>query len=493
MKYILALDQSTSASKAMLFDLNGELLDKVSLPHEQIYPKPGWVEHDAEEIYQNVVEVIRHLLTRHPDKGEGLLCLSITNQRETILVFDRETGKPIHHAIVWQCRRGSEICAGMIAEGKSEIVQKKTGLPIDTYFSASKIKWLIENQPGVAEKLANGEALIGTVEAYLIYRLTKGEVFASDHTNACRTLLFNIADSQWDSALCDLFNVPILALPEVRESSARFGTTDVEGVLPVSIPICGVMGDSQAALFAQRCYQPGSAKITLGSGSSVLLNIGDKMALSDSGIVTTMAWRYQGEPTYGVEGIINFTGATIAWMKDQMGLIDNVAETEAMAKSVEDNGGVYLVPGFVGLSAPYWEPEAKAAIIGMTPHTTKAHIVRAALESIAYRVRDVLSLMVKDAGVEMQFIHADGGAVKNQFLMQFIADMLGITVRASSLPELSALGAVFSGLLGMKAVNGLEDLQSLPMKFVDYMPQMEVAAADKNYQGWLDAVQRTLH
>ena len=394
MKYILALDQSTSASKAMLFDLQGQLLDKVSLLHEQIYPKPGWVEHDAEEIYENVVEVVRQLLERHQDKANDLLCLSISNQRETILVFDRETGKPIHHAIVWQCRRGSEICAQLADDGKSKIVQQKTGLPIDTYFSASKIKWLIENEPDVAGKLANGEALIGTVETYLIYRLTKGELFASDQTNACRTLLFNIADSHWDQELCSIFNVPIAALPEVRESSVQFGTTDVEGVLPVSIPICGVMGDSQGALFAQRCYQSGSAKVTLGSGSSVLLNIGEKMTLSDSGIVTTMAWKYQGMPTYAFEGIINFTGATIAWMIDQMELIGDAAETEALAKSVEDNGGVYMVPGFVGLSAPYWQPDAKAAIIGMTPHTTKAHIVRAALESIAYRVRDVLSLMV---------------------------------------------------------------------------------------------------
>ena len=286
--------------------------------------------------------------------------------------------------------------------------------------------------------------------------------------------------------------MPINALPEVRESSALFGSTDVEGVLSTPLPICGVMGDSQAALFAQRCYQPGSAKITLGSGSSVLLNIGETMNRSDSGIVTTLAWGYAGKPTYAFEGIINFAGATIAWMKDQMGLIGDVAETEKIARSVEDNGGVYLVPGFVGLSAPYWEPEAKAAILGLTPSSKKAHIVRAALESIAYRVRDVLSLMVKDAGVEMRFIHADGGAVNNHFLMQFIADMLGITVRASNLPELSALGAVFSGLLGMEVVNSDDELKELPMESVDYAPQMDAALADQYYQGWQQAVKRTL-
>ncbi len=471
MKYILAIDQSTSASKAMLFDLKGQLLDKVSLLHEQIYPQPGWVEHDGEEIYNNVVNSVRLLLDQNKGVEKDLLCLSITNQRETILVFDRDTGKPIYNAIVWQCRRGSEICTGLIDEGKNELFSRRLDLPIDTYFSASKIKWLVDNDEEISSKLSNGEALIGTMETYLIYRLTKGKTFASDQTNACRTLLYNINTFQWDAELCEVFNVPINALPEVRESSALFGSTDVEGVLSTPLPICGVMGDSQAALFAQRCYQPGSAKITLGSGSSVLLNIGETMNRSNSGIVTTLAWGYAGKPTYAFEGIINFAGATIAWMKDQMGLIDDVAETEQIARSVEDNGGVYLVPGFVGLSAPYWEPEAKAAILGLTPSSKKAHIVRAALESIAYRVRDVLSLMVKDAGVEMRFIHADGGAVNNHFLMQFIADMLGITVRASNLPELSALGAVFSGLLGMEVVKSVDELKELPMESVDYAPK----------------------
>jgi glycerol kinase len=493
MKYILAIDQSTSATKAMLFDPSGALIDKVSVPHEQIYPRPGWVEHDAEEIYQNTVKSVRRLLEQNSSAEKELLFLSITNQRETIVVFDRQTGKPLHNAIVWQCRRGSEICAALVAAGKNEVVQQKTGLPIDTYFSASKLKWLVDNQPEIQKKLIDGDALVGTIETYLIYRLTKGGTFASDQTNACRTLLYDIKNLRWDEELCNIFDVPIQALPEVRESSAQFGETDIESALATALPICGVMGDSQAALFAQRCYDVGAAKVTFGTGSSVLLNIGGEMVHSDSGIVTTIAWVHEGEPTYAFEGITNFTGATIAWLQNQMEIIANAAETENLARSVKDNGEVFLVPAFVGLSAPYWEPNAKAAILGLTPHSRKAHIVRAGLESIAYRIRDVLSLMAQDAGVEMQYIHADGGAVANRFLMQYVADMLGITVRASSLPELSALGAVFSGMLGMDAVQTIAGLQQLPMESVDYAPKMARELADKYYLDWQAAVQQVLY
>lgn len=493
MGIFLAIDQSTSATKAMLFDVQGTLLDKVSLSHKQIYPQPGWVEHDADEIYQNTVQSVRTLLEQNKDIEKELLCLSITNQRETIVVFDRETGNPLHNAIVWQCRRGSEICAALVEEGKNEIVQEKTGLPTDTYFSASKLKWIVDHYPEIRKKLTDGDALIGTIETYLLYRLTKGATFASDQTNACRTLLYDIKNLRWDEEICELFEVPIQALPEVRESSAQFGETDIEGVLTSPIPISGVMGDSQAALFAQRCYDVGATKVTFGSGSSVLLNIGGEMIRSNRGIVTTIAWVYEGKPTYAFEGITNFTGATIAWLQNQMEVITKAAETENLAQSVEDNGGVYFIPAFVGLGAPYWEPNAKAAILGLTPHSTKANVVRAALESIAYRIRDVLSLMAQDAKVELQYIHADGGAVANRFLMQFVADMLGITVRVSSLPELSALGAVFSGMLGMGVVQTLAGLQQLPMESVDFTPKMDRQLAEKYYLGWQAAVQQVLH
>ena len=493
MKYILAIDQSTSATKAMLFDRAGSLVDKVSLPHEQIYPRPGWVEHDAEEIYQNTVQSVRTLLEQNRSIEMELLCLSITNQRETIVVFDRQTGDPLHNAIVWQCRRGSDICAALVADGKNEVVQQKTGLPIDTYFSASKLKWLVDNHPEIRKKLIDGDALIGTIDTYLIYRLTKGRSFASDQTNACRTLLYDIKKLRWDEELCDIFDVPVQALPEVRESSAHFGETDIEEVLASPIPICGVMGDSQAALFAQRCYDLGAAKVTFGSGSSVLLNIGVEMIHSDNGIVTTVAWVLKGEPTYAFEGITNFTGATIAWLQNQMEVIADAAETEDLARSVEDNGGVYLVPAFVGLSAPYWQPNAKAAILGLTPHSTRAHVVRAALESIAYRIRDVLSLMAQDAGVRMQYIHADGGAVANRFLMQFVADMNQLNVRAAQTPELSALGSAFSGCLGLNIYSSLDDLKNLPTDFTEYRSSVNPTRVSELLAGWQAAVQQVLY
>jgi len=493
MRYIIAIDQSTSATKAMLFDRNGALLDKVSIQHVQIYPRPGWVEHDAEEIYQNTVQSVRTLLEQNRGKKKELLCLSITNQRETIVIFDRQTGKPFHNAVVWQCRRGSKICAELVESGKNEAVKQKTGLPIDTYFSASKLKWLFDKHPEIQKKIIEGDALIGTIDTYLIYRLTKGRTFACDQTNACRTLLYDIKKLRWDEELCDIFDVPMYALPEVRESSAQFGETNIEEVLSSPVPICGVMGDSQAALFAQRCYDVGAAKVTFGSGTSVLLNTGSEMIQSDSGIVTTIAWVYKGEPTYAFEGITNFTGATIAWLQNQMEIITDAAETEDLAQSVEDNGGVYLVPAFVGLSAPYWQPNAKAAILGLTPNSTKAHIVRAALESIAYRIRDVLSLMTQEAGVGMRYIHADGGAVGNRFLMQFVADMNQLNVRAAQTPELSALGAVFSGYLGLSIYASLDDLKNIPSDFTEYKISMNPARAKELYGDWQAAVQKVLY
>jgi glycerol kinase len=371
-------------------------------------------------------------------------------------------------------------------------VRRITGLPIDTYFPASKIKWLLDREPRIRQQLANGTALVGTIDAYLIYRLTGGAVFASDHTNACRTLLYDIGQRQWSAELCDLFGVPIASLPGVRESSARFGETLLDGLLPEPTPICGVMGDSQAALFAQRCYAPGSAKATFGTGSSVLLNIGADMTLSDSGIVTTIGWVYDGQPTYALEGIINFTGGTVAWMQNQMRYIDDPAETEALAASVPDTGGAYVIPAFVGLSAPYWQPTARGAILGLTPQTTKAHIVRAALEGIAYRIRDVIGLMQADAGVQLATLHADGGMVSNRFLMQYVADLCQVTVRAAQVPELSALGATLSGLLGTGVYRSLDALAALPAPFTDHVPVMPAEDAEARYQGWQDAVKRVL-
>jgi glycerol kinase len=489
---ILALDQSTSATKAVLFDAAGQVLDRAARDHKQIYPQPGWVEHDAEEIWQNALAVIREVAERNREKLGQLACLSLTNQRETVLVFDRATGRPLHNAIVWQCRRGDPLCQKLREQGREDLVRNKTGLKIDTYFSASKLKWLIAEKPELAAKLKSGEAVIGTIDAYLVHRLTGGKVFATDYTNASRTLLFDIGKLHWDEDLCALFDVPVKALPEVRESAAQFGQTDAEGALPKPVPIFGVMGDSQASLFSQRCYLPGMAKATFGTGTSILLNVGDRFRLSEKGAVLALAWVWQGRPTYAYEGLINFSAATIEWLKNQLGLIQNVSEVEALATAVADNGGVYLVPAFAGLSAPYWSPDARAAIIGMTAHTRREHVVRAALESIAYQIRDVLDVMRADAKLELQDLHADGGPTRNKFLMQFTADLAGVELKVSEVAESSAWGAAMNGLLGLGQCQSLDDLAALPRDTKVYRPQMDTAKAKQLHAGWQAAVKRVL-
>ena len=492
MSLILAIDQSTSATKAVLFNARGKVLDKASRSHRQIYPQPGWVEHDAEEIWKNVLAVIREIVTRNPKKISKLAGLSLSNQRETVVVFDRATGKPLHNAIVWQCRRGAEICQKLHAQGHENYVRQKTGLMLDTYFSASKLKWLVAAKPAIAAKLRDGSAVIGTIDTYLIHRLTGGKVFATDFTNASRTMLFDIGKLRWDEKLCRLFDVPLRALPEARECSAHFGETDAAGILPKPIPIVGVMGDSQASLFAQHCYQPGTAKATFGTGTSVLLNIGGKFKPSKKGAVTALAWVWQGQPTYAFEGIINFSAATIEWLKNQLGMIKSASEVEKLALSVKDNGGVYLVPAFAGLSAPYWAPGARAAIVGMSGFTKKEHIVRAAQEAIAYQIRDVLDMMKGEAGHTLQSVAADGGPTKNNFLMQFTADLTRTELKVSDVAESSALGAAMQGMLGLGICKSLDELAKLPRKQKIFRPQMKAAEVKKLYDGWQQAVKRVL-
>jgi len=490
---ILAIDQSTSSTKAMLVSTRGDILDQKALSHKQIYPQPGWVEHDAEEIFGNVLQVISALIKDNADKSDDLIALSITNQRETFVVFDRENGKPLHNAIVWQCRRGDPFCKKLSQDGHDQHVHNLTGLKIDTYFPASKLHWLIRNHSDLGKKLEEGTALFGTIDTYLIYRLTDGAVYATDHTNASRTLFYDIEKLNWSESLCDIFQIRFAQLPEILESSEQFGDTDLGGNLKHRIPICGVMGDSQAALFAQKCYKPGGAKVTFGTGSSILLNIGHEKPAADQEAVTALAWVINNEPTYAYEGIINFTGATITWLRDQLQMITDAAETEELAKSVTDNGGVYLVPAFVGLSAPYWRADARAAILGMTPSTTRAHIVRAALESIGFIVTDVLKSMSEEAGVALNVIHADGGAIDNAFLMQFVADMNQLIVHAAEIPELSALGAVFQAFLGLKLVSSLEDLKGFSSGFTLFEPTMNVKEANQLLNCWETAVSKVLY
>ena len=492
MSYIIALDQSTSATKGILFDETGRSLDREVREHRQLYPEPGWVEHDAEEIWKNTLGVLRCVLERHRDKAGELRCLSLSNQRETIVVFERGSAKPLHNAIVWQCRRGDPLCRELVGAGHEEEVRRKTGLKIDTYFSASKLMWLMRNRPCIKARLEAGEALIGTIDAYLIYRLTGGQVFTTDHTNACRTLLYDIGALRWDDRLCDLFEVPGGALPEVRESASCFGETDLEGALDHPLPIAGVMGDSQASLFAQRCFHSGAIKVTFGTGSSVLLNIGQRLRYTDSGAVSTLAWVYRGEATYSFEGLINYSAATISWLKDQLGLIDDSAQSEAIALSVPDNGGVYLVPAFAGLSAPYWNTEARAAIVGLTAHSSKAHVVRAALESIAYQIRDVLEMMREDAGLELRDIQGDGGPTANGLLMQLTADLAGLDLVVADVADVSPLGAALAGALAVGIYDSLDDIKALPRPVVAYKPQMPQEEVERKCSGWRAAVQRVL-
>ena len=492
MSLILAIDQSTSATKAVLFDARGKVLDKASRGHRQIYPQPGWVEHDAEEILKNVLAAIREIAGRNPKRISKLAGLSIANQRETVVMFDRQTGKPLCNAIVWQCRRGTAICEKLQQQGHGAMIRRKTGLMVDTYFSASKIKWLVAGKPDIAKKLKSGEAVIGTIDTYLIHRLTHGKIFATDFTNASRTMLFDIGKLRWDETLCKLFNVPMRALPEVRESAAQFGATDADGILPRQVPIVGVMGDSQASLFAQRCYQTGSAKATFGTGTSVLLNIGSKARISKRGAVTALAWVHRGKPTYAFEGIINFSAATIEWVKNQLGLIQSAGEVEKIATSINDNGGVYLVPAFAGLSAPWWSPNARAAILGMTGFTKKEHIVRAAQEAIAYQIRDVLDMMRADSKIDLHSLHADGGPTRNKFIMQFTSDITGVELKVSDVPESSAWGAAMQGLLGLGIYTSLDELAKLKRAQKIFRPRMNPKLVQKNYSGWQQAVKRVL-
>lgn len=492
MPLILALDQSTSATKALLFDETGCALDRESREHRQLYPQPGWVEHDAEEIWQNTLTVLRTLISRHPDKLAAVSALSITNQRETIVVFDRATGRPLAPVIVWQCRRGDAICADHRGAGREPLIHARTGLKLDAYFSASKLQWLVRHDSALRARLADGSALIGTIDTYLVYRLTQGRVFATDTTNASRTLLFDIARLQWDEELCALWSVPRAALAEVRDSTAQFGETTLDGALGVPLPICGVMGDSQASLFAQRGFEPGTAKATFGTGTSILLNIGASPRIVPGDMLTALAWSHRGVPTYAFEGLIISSAATLTWLRDQLGFVSDVTEFEALAHETTANDGVYLVPAFSGLGLPHWRPDARAALVGLSNHSHRGHVARAALESIAYQIRDALDTLRTEAGVPVRVLHADGGPTANAFLMQFTADITGAEIRVAAMSDGSALGAAFAGFLGLGICRSLAELAALPRTETVYRPTMDSRQIDLLYAGWQRAVRQTL-
>lgn len=492
MPYLLAVDQSTSATKALLFDGQAGILDRESRTHAQQHPQPGWCEQDAGEIWLNTLAVLRELLFRHRDKWQDLICLSICNQRETTVVFERDSGRPIHPAIVWQCRRSGDICQRHLDAGHGERITQKTGLRVDPYFSASKLQWLVEANAEIADRLGDGSALAATVDAYLIHRLTNGRTFATDVTNASRTLLFNLDQRAWDPGLCELFKVPMQSLPEIRDCDARFGETDINGLLPKALPIIGVMGDSQASLFAQRCFEAGTAKVTLGTGSSILLNVGNRRQPGNEGVVEALAWVAGGEPVFAHEGIIISAASTLEWLKDRLGLLDDVSGSGAIASDLPDNGNVYLVPAFTGLGLPHWQPDARAAIVGLSSHSDRRHLVRAALEAIAYQLRDALQAMRRGAGVEIKRLHADGGPTANRFLMQFIADINNVELRINTAPDCSPTGASMAGMLGSGLCGSLHDLAALPRNDSTCHPEMDTGKSETLYRGWQNAVQKVL-
>ncbi|TBL74536.1 FGGY family carbohydrate kinase [Paenibacillus thalictri] len=493
--WIVAVDQSTSGTKALLLDRQGGVCAKHSLEHRQFYPQPGWAEHDPLEIYGNVVASIRGVLREAGVAPSQLAAITITNQRETAVVWDGETGEPVYHAIVWQCRRTAAFCDELKRGGHERTVQEKTGLVIDPYFSASKFRWILDHAAKSGDKAdqrAGRRLLAGTIDSWLIWKLTGGAVHATDYSNASRTSLFNIHTLQWDPALIGLFGLAGVELPQVRSSDAVFGYTADSSLFAERVPIAGVIGDSQAALFAQRCHRPGMAKATYGTGTSVMMNTGRYPASAGNGLVATIAWGSGGTVDYALEGIIHSTGDCVKWVRDQLGLFGDYAEAESQAVELADNEGVYLVPAFVGLGAPYWAPNARAALLGMSRRTGRRHIIRAAFESIAYQVRETMELMAAEAGVPLRELRVDGGATANRFVMQFQADMLQTPLVQGAVPELSAIGAAMLGGLGVGFWSDPKQLAELFPNGCEFRPAMEQTASDKYFAGWKKAVQAVI-
>jgi glycerol kinase len=487
-KYILAIDQSTSASKAMLFNERAELVHRVTIAHRQFYPQPGFVEHDPLEIFENVTSAMLQVLDEAKIPVNAIAAIAITNQRETAMIWDRNTGKPICNAAVWQCQRGSAFCDELKSKGLNDWVQKKTGLLIDPYFSASKLRWMMQNVENASEKAIKGHLLLGTMDTWLLWKLANGHVHATDHSNACRTMLFNIEELRWDTELIELFGLKISMFPEIRFSDEIFGYTSQEVIFDRPVPIAGLIGDSHGALFGQRCFDPGSGKATYGTGSSVMVNIGNSPASPPKGLVTSIGFGSNKTIDYVFEGNIHCTGDTINWLKDELKLIEHTSETEPLATSIDENMGVYFVPAFVGLGAPYWDNNARACIVGLSRNSTKAHVVRAALESIAFQIKDLTDLMSANASVNLQELRVDGGATKNNFLMQFQADMLQSEVIRAEIEEISALGSTLLAGIAVGWWKDTEELKNLNMIGNRFKPGMPVDKMQKLYAGWQMAV-----
>ena len=489
-KYILGIDQSTQGTKAMLFDAAGHIVLRIDKSHRQIINEKGWVAHDAEEIMENIYGLIREIMDSAWMQEGELIGLGISNQRETAMCWDRQTGKPLYHAIVWQCARGADICAEVEKAGHAKEIQARTGLQLSPYFSAAKIAWVLRHVPESASLAKEGRLCCGTMDSWLIYNLTKDHAFKTNASNASRTQLFNINTMTWDPDICGWFQIPEDSLAQVCDSNALFGYTDFGGILKKEIPIHGVLGDSHGALFGQGCLTPGSAKVTYGTGSSVMMNIGSEAVFSQKGVVTSLAWRMDGKTEYVLEGNINYTGAIISWLQNDLHLIDSAKETADLAAAANPADQSYLVPAFTGLGAPYWDADATAAVVGMTRVTGKNEIVRAALDAIAYQIADIVRLMQETADIRLQDIRVDGGPTRNAYLMQFQSDQLQIPVQVPDAEEFSAMGPAFAAGIAL----GFYDKETIfsCVSRKAYTPKAAAPEVERLYQGWRQAVAKVL-
>lgn len=486
-RYILSIDQSTQGTKALMFDSRGALLCRADKPHSQIIDDHGWVEHDPEEIWQNTLAVARAVTEKAGIDKEEIAALGLSNQRETSVCWDRRTGRPLYNAIVWQCARGAAICDTLEKQGYAELIREKSGIRLSPYFPAAKLGWIFQNVEEAAERANSGEIAVGTIDSFLVYRLTRGQRHQTDYSNASRTQLFNIHTLQWDDDLLRLFGIAPACMPEVTDSDGDFGETDFDGWLDAPIPIRGVLGDSHGALLGQGCLTPGMIKATYGTGSSIMMNVGERPVFSDAGVVTSLAWKIGGKVNYVLEGNINYTGAVITWLKDDLKLIDSPGETEARARAANPADGTYLVPAFSGLGAPYWDSGAKAILCGMSRTTGKNEIIRAALDCIAYQIADIVKAMKQSAGLSIHDLRVDGGPTRNAYLMQFQSDLLNISVRVPDAEELSGIGAAYAA--GLAA--GLYDQTVFGrLKRTSYDPQMPPEIRKKKTVGWQEAVNR---
>lgn len=487
-KYIMALDQGTTSSRCILYDKNGEIVSVAQKEFTQIYPNPGWVEHDAMEIWSTQVGVAQEAMYKINASYRNIEAIGITNQRETTVVWDRNTGEPICNAIVWQCRRTANYCDELKEKGLAEAFRQKTGLPIDAYFSATKIRWILENVEGARKRAEAGELLFGTIETWLIWKLTMGRVHITDYSNASRTMLFNINSLEWDQEILDQLSIPRSMLPEAKPSSEIYGMTD-STIFGGEIPIAGAAGDQQAALFGQTCFSEGEAKNTYGTGCFLLMNTGEKPVISSHGLISTIAWGLNQTVTYALEGSVFVAGAAIQWLRDELKLIDDSSDSEWMARKVKNTNGVYLVPAFVGLGAPYWDPYARGTIVGLTRGANKFHIIRATLESLAYQANDVLSAMEEDSGIKLTSLKVDGGACANNFLMQFQSDIINVPVKRPVSVETTALGAAYLAGLATGYWKNKEDV--LDNWRIDrvFEPDMSHSVREDLLNGWKKAVQ----